>query len=535
MSEQSELPDALDQILGQFLAELEQTPDVEELIQRYAARYPQHTAEFQDAVEMRELLNREAEDVVQPQPERLGDFRIVREISRGGMKIVYEAIQESLNRRVAVATIREGRILPPSANVSCASSGSWPAAPDPHRADLRGRGGRIDSVLRHAVHRGSRLESARADRCAVGDRPLRQQDAGAEGTGSLCRRQDPREFEDPLGNAGTEPWLAGLGSSVQQRPAGRRDRFVLSQDYFHSVARVMADVADSLHYAHERGFVHRDLKPANIMVDTDEQSWLIDFGLAAILAASDKMPAEHDHDRMPVKHFYKESCGTPTRTMGVIGTRGYMAPEQEAGGDTDARTDVWGLGVTFYELLTLHRAFDPQAGTKREAPDDRKRPAAPRKLIPNIPGDLEAICLKALKVSASARYQTADQFGQDLKRWLRGEPPTAAGARAPRRVYLWAKRNRGWALAIAVFPDRSVLHWYRCFSFSAGSGEGERTPILDAPDGKSVTPRSGQWLVERGLGVGESGREDQKGRRGARLGRGDADWDRRPPAHASAF
>lgn len=112
MSAQSEQPESLDQILAQFLVELEHAPDGVQTLRNYEANFSQYAAQFRDVFEMRKLLGRETAAADQSPPVRLGDFHIVREISRGGMKVIYEAIQDPLDRRVAVATIRDGRVLP---------------------------------------------------------------------------------------------------------------------------------------------------------------------------------------------------------------------------------------------------------------------------------------------------------------------------------------------------------------------------------------------------------------------------------------
>ncbi|MGA2256180.1 MAG: protein kinase, partial [Thermoguttaceae bacterium] len=185
----------------------------------------------------------------------------------------------------------------------------------------------------------------------------------------------------------------------------------------------------------------RDLKPANIMVDTEGQSWLIDFGLAGRLQRPENLHVEGQPE---------DSAEPLTSAHDVPGTVGYMAPEQKEEGGHDARIDVWGLGVTLYELLTLRRAFPVRPATQPGGSDEFAPPVPPRKHISNIPRDLEAICLKALQEAPDGRYQTAREFGEDLDRWLRGKPTVAHPAQAPRRAYLWARRNKGWATAIAA-------------------------------------------------------------------------------------
>jgi WD40 repeat protein len=209
-----------------------------------------------------------------------------------------------------------------------------------------------------------------------------------------------------------------------------------SWEYFLSVARVMADVADAVQHAHDVNILHRDIKPSNIMVDVDEQSWIIDFGLAGCVSAADQ---ENGGIASDLNSDEQLSSAT-----GFIGTSQYMAPEQ-FDGKPDVRSDVWGLGVTLYELLTSHRAFDGENLAAIQHKVTSEHPPAPRSLVPDLPRDLEAVCLKAMRKESGSRYGSAAEFGNDLRRWLRGEPTVAHPTRPLRRAWLWSKRNRGWA------------------------------------------------------------------------------------------
>ena len=167
-------------------------------------------------------------------------------------------------------------------------------------------------------------------------------------------------------------------------PGGSSDHAAgvrLSDRYLRSVAKVMADAAEALDHAHQAGIIHRDLKPSNLMVDRAEHCWVVDFGLARVQAAADDVASVPGG---------KAAWRADRLTDGTVGTRPYMAPEQYDG-RADARTDVWGLGVTLYELLTLRRAFDDH---DRIVSED---PPRPRNLVRNLPADLDAICWKALR------------------------------------------------------------------------------------------------------------------------------------------
>jgi WD40 repeat protein len=214
--------------------------------------------------------------------------------------------------------------------------------------------------------------------------------------------------------------------------------------YFRSVAAVLADAADTLHYAHEAGILHRDMKPSNVMVDRMGQCWIIDFGLAAHLASGGRKPPDVSTTSESTAESLEAVSGE-----GVLGTPQYMAPEQWRKDKLDPRADVWGLGATLYELLALRRAFDGASNDVIQTQVLEQEPARPSQWVRGVPGDLSAICLKALEKDPNRRYPTARQFGEDLRRWLRREP-TAARPGLHRRIGLWCLRNKGWAAAIAL-------------------------------------------------------------------------------------
>jgi eukaryotic-like serine/threonine-protein kinase len=453
----SQSPDEeLESLLGQFHRELEDGEDSDVVVRRHVARHPQFAKEFEEAASMGRLMDGAAEEGDTPLPERLGDFRILREISHGGMGIICEAIQESLNRRVAVKIIRRGHISPEHRQrflreqeilaklhqtniVPVFAAGK--EGPIQYFAMQLIDGASLNLVVRTvfeldasnskqktpALSRLVSMVKGKANSAVCGfDATASTEIVSSRGTASSTVSFDANRTSSRLKEGFEEFSAAGA-------------RFSLSKEYFQSVAEVMAQVGESLHHAHQHNIIHRDLKPGNIMVDTAGQSWLIDFGLAAYLSLSE-----------PTRDLPSGTARTTdvAHTKGALGTLGYIAPEQHQSQPVDARTDVWGLGVTLYELLTLRRAFPGHLNLYGKSSEPLAPPVRARQLVPNLCRDLEAICSKAMQSQPETRYESAGEFAADLRHWQRSEPTMAFPANTLRRVYLWAQRNRGWAAAI---------------------------------------------------------------------------------------
>ena len=185
-------------------------------------------------------------------------------------------------------------------------------------------------------------------------------------------------------------------------------RSVRGGGFFRTAAKLAAQAAEGLDYAHGLGIVHRDVKPANLLVDGRANVWITDFGLAQ----------------------FQTQAGL-TQTGDLVGTLRYMSPEQ-AGGQhvlVDHRTDVYALGATLYELLTLRPIFDGQDQRTLLHQILNDEPKLPRALAPAIPAELETIVLKAVAKVPTERYATARDFADDLHRYLRDEPIRRDGRR----------------------------------------------------------------------------------------------------------
>lgn len=449
-------------VLEQFEEELLLAPDRRAVLERYGERYP----------EMRDDLSRLAEALAMilaaspptaetpggpraggPRPERFGPYRVVRSIGVGGMGEVFEAVEEPLGRRVAVKTLRR-------------------RAPGPAALGRFDRERRTLARLHHTNVVPIYATGAEGDLLYFAMPYLAGASLGQVIRTALAHDSTPRglagsSFEELLREAHSrnqtpspEPPAAGPPAPDTDDPtaptptpsptpggppapgAAPPARHHLSRTYLRTAVQVMATVAEGLHHAHEAGVVHRDLKPSNIIVEANGHAWVLDFGLAALKSAPDGLPLA---SAAPLAAPPADDA----LTRGPLGTACYMAPEQHADGRlADARSDVWSLGATLYELLTLRRAFADRAAVLRADP------TPPRHITPEVDRALEAIVLKALSKDPAARYPTALALADDLHRWLRREPvsawPTHPAARPLWRAWLWSVRNKGWAAAIAL-------------------------------------------------------------------------------------
>lgn len=335
-----------------------------------------------------------------PQTARqIGEYRIVREIGRGGMGIVYEAHQKSLNRKVALKILPFAAVLD-QRQIARFRNEAQAAAQlhHPHIVPVFAVG-QEQGVNYYAMQYidGQSLEQA--------IRELRSNEI-RRATNSTKGRGKP--------NASTTTLQFPPAAALPSRKS------IEHSDIFRTVARLGREAAEALHHAHEHGIVHRDIKPSNLMIDGDGKLWVTDFGLARI-----------------------QTTNGVTLTGDVIGTLRYMSPEQANGSAlVDARTDVYSLGVTLYELLTqtqAHPSDDRQTLIRQIINEE---PVAPRKINPSVPIDLETIVLGAMARSRDDRYISAQALADDLGRFLDGKPTLARRPSLADRLGKWARRHR---------------------------------------------------------------------------------------------
>jgi eukaryotic-like serine/threonine-protein kinase len=305
----------------------------------------------------------------------LGDFRMVRVIGRGGMGVVYEAVQISLNRRVAL------KILPMA------------SADDPRKLKRFQIEAQAAALLNDPhivpVHMvGSENGVHFYVMQLIEGRTLSE---------IITEIRDARRCTAPGAAAPT--------------PARLSARFV---------AELGRQAALALHHAHEQGIVHRDVKPSNLLVETSGWLWVADFGLARIAGEGDQ-----------------------TSTGGMMGTPRYMSPEQVIGARrvVDHRTDVYSLGATLYELITLRPAFESSDRMELIVKIAEDEPRQPRQIDPAIPQDLETIVLKAMAKDPAGRFATARELADDLGRFLEGRPIHARPTTFLPRAVKWVRRR----------------------------------------------------------------------------------------------
>jgi serine/threonine protein kinase/Flp pilus assembly protein TadD len=345
-----------------------------------------------------------------PNEGALGDFRLLGEVGRGGMGVVYEAEQMSLGRRVALKVLPFASALHPR-QVQRFKNEALAAAQLHHT--------NIVPVYAVGCERGTHyyaMQFIDGHTLAEVVRALRQ-DAG-QGTGTETGPATTGTVE-----AAPRPKPLLAPEFTQRGPA-----------FVRRIAELMLQAAEALEYAHQVGVVHRDVKPANLMLDGLGHLWVTDFGLAC-------------WHRPGVE-------GGLTGTGELPGTLRYMSPEQALGRPAvvDHRTDVYALGATLYELLTLEPLCPGSTRQELLAQIGCEEPRPPRRLNRAVPVDLETIVLKAVAKNVAERYATAQELADDLRRFLEDRPILARRPSLLEQGNRWLRRHRtvAWAAVVVV-------------------------------------------------------------------------------------
>jgi WD40 repeat protein/serine/threonine protein kinase len=442
--------------LEEYLAALEagQAPDRSEFLARHAV-IADGLADCLDGLDfIRSAASRVREasqnvavsptSAAQLQPEApLGDYRIVREVGRGGMGVVYEAVQISLGRRVALKVLPFAAALDPKQLQRFKNEAQ--AAAHLHHQNIvpvygvgteRGvhfyamqfiAGQTLAAIIQDLRQREKTQNKATAnpgvsqiaDELLTGNfAPGRRAAPDGPPTGPYVPAPSPPEPGRPLPAADTAPH-GGLSTERSTRNAA----------YFRTVAHLGRQAAEALEHAHQLGVIHRDIKPANLLVDAGGQLWVTDFGLAR----------------------FQDNLGL-TMTGDLLGTLRYMSPEQALAKRVviDHRTDIYSLGATLYELVTLQPAFpgrDRQELLRKIAFEE---PRPPRRLNGAVPAELETIILKAMGKNPEERYATARDLVDDLGRYLEDKPIRAKPPTLLQRTRKWARRHQSIVVTALV-------------------------------------------------------------------------------------
>jgi serine/threonine protein kinase len=391
-----------------------ESPDIE----AYALRYPQVAGRIRELFPTLLLLEGAAKTcetvtgVLGPAGLAagaiFGQYRIQRELGRGGMGIVYEAVHVLHEKRVAL------KVLPLQT----------PA--DARQLERFFREARIAAGLNHPnivpVFDVGHVDNAAyfAMKYVEGhslDRILRLMQSRADPASPPAFDLTPQAYQ-----VLPEGVKAALHADPVSETAGRIRAGVPArfEDYLRWVANLGIQAAKGLAYAHEHKLIHRDIKPSNLLLDKQGVLWIADFGLARRIE-------------------------DPALTLSgmLIGTPRYMSPEQAEATKrpVDQRSDLYSLGATLYELLTCRPVFEGHTPQEVLLKILVREPAAPRRLNPAIPEALELVVMKAMAKQPEDRYQSARELADDLRRWLHTEPIKASRSGPWERAVRWCRRN----------------------------------------------------------------------------------------------
>lgn len=378
-------------------------------------------------------------------PARVGEYRIVREIGRGGMGVVCEAIQESLGRSVALKLLT-GMAAQDATMIERFEREARAAAGLTHTGIVQVHGiGHEDGLHYIAMELVDGHSLADHLRWFWSDDSPNQVTPSAAPSGVTGPMDDPPggsfdatfhvdmsavassdSLQEVLAEADARSAPTGSGTATRATYlSGRRLRPIVS---------LIVDAAHALHAAHEAGVLHRDVKPGNLLVTSSGQIKVADFGLARTL----------ENDRI-------------TKTGDMMGTPSYVAPEQLTGGDVDRRADVYSLGVTLYEAVCGRLPYEAESIQGLMHKILHREPPRPRRLNPSLPRDLETIALKAIEKEPERRYQTGQELANDLERWLSDRPILARPAGPVTRVMKLVRRRRGVTIALGLLVVASLI------------------------------------------------------------------------------
>ena len=354
-------------------------------------------------------IDADSPQVREPAAGILGDFRILCELGRGGMGVVYEAEQISLGRHVALKVLPFAAMLDKQQLARFKNEARAAATLDHPNIVAIHSVGAERGVHYYAMQliEGRSLAEIIAE-LKPGRPPSHDETAPAAALINHATAADTAKAALPTVRA------AG-GAAFSTIPPFE------SREYYRTIARLGIQTAEALDHAHQNGILHRDIKPANLLLDDDGKLWITDFGLARI-----------------------ERDAGMTMTGDLLGTLRYMSPEQALAKRVvvDHRSDIYSLGVTLYELLTLQPAFSGEDRQELLRQIAFEEPSKPRELGARIPQDLETIVLKAIEKNPTDRYPTAHELATDLTRFISDLPIMAKRQSTFVAGRKWASRHR---------------------------------------------------------------------------------------------
>jgi WD40 repeat protein/serine/threonine protein kinase len=494
-------------------------------LQEYIERYPELADDIRElfpALIELEQAKEERNDLgpppAAPALRQLGDFRILREVGRGGMGVVYEAEQLSLGRHVALKVFpprlrddRQRRRFEREAKAAARlhhtnivpvyGVGEHEGIPFYAMQFIQGLGldAVIDELCRLKPRDGGSGPPTRL--AGKGAQTALEEVSAAEVARLLLSgeyRSTPQassaEAAGAPGGRGSDTSVLSSSSVTLPGPAVRSGGVrARKATYWQSVAHVGVQVAEALSYAHKQGVLHRDIKPSNLLLDGQGTVWVTDFGLAKTSDSEDL-----------------------THTGDVLGTLRYMPPEAFEG-RADARGDVYSLGLTLYELVALRPAFDEKDRHKLIKQMTEGEPPRLRKLRREAPRDLVTIIEKASDRDPSRRYPTAAELAADLDRFLDGRPIAARRASEVEKLWMWAKRRPAIAELVAALllcliagTIVSLVFAIRAAGFArdADRRAGEATLARDAADRARQKAEAEEENARQAQGAAEKAKAD---------------------------
>ena len=484
-------------------------------LEDYVARWPAHANELRQLLPaMRMMAGLPAEspptsaDATDPgviANQSLGDFRIVREIGRAGMGIVYEAEQLSLRRNVALKVLPFAAVLD-SRQLRRFHNEAQAAALLHHPQIVPVYGVGCDRGVHYyamqLIEGPTVAQVIRDMRSRAGlDPPLPEptlttaplaEESGDHIPATAVVTNAPGASDSALDAEPLSPSKSTVPQGILSTAQSHR-----APSFVRAAVQLGIEVAEALDFAHQEGVLHRDIKPGNLLMDARGKVWVADFGLARI-----------------------EADPGMTRTGDLLGTLRYMSPEQALGNRVtiDGRSDVYSLGATLYELLTLEPVFqgDDKQEILRQIAFDELRPL--RQVDRSLPVELETILLKTLAKNPEERYATAGALADDLRRFQEQKPILARRPTLVDRTTKWALRNRrlvvagalGLLLAVVTLLVASLLIWNEQHktqhALEAALAEKER-----ADDQTAIARAVNKFLQEDLLGQADVGNQPTGG------------------------